>query len=74
MEVMGVWQSYYNRSAYIDLGVGNGAQLEAQMQREAANRGWQFDRQHDPDSPSPGWSMGSRFPGHPTGPTGRHVL
>lgn len=44
MEVMGAWQSHYNRAAYIDLGVGNGAQLEAQTQQEAANRGWQFER------------------------------
>lgn len=41
---MGAWQSHDNRAAYFDLGVGNGAQVEAQAQREAANRGWQFDR------------------------------
>ncbi|MCE7988067.1 MAG: DUF1638 domain-containing protein [Caldilinea sp. CFX5] len=44
MEVMGAWQSHYNRAAYIDLGVGNGVQLEAQTRQEAANRGWQFER------------------------------
>lgn len=44
MEVMGAWQSHYNRAAYIDLGVGNGTLLEAQTEREAANRGWNFER------------------------------
>lgn len=44
MEVMGAWQGHYNRAAYIDLGIGNGTQLEAQTQQEAANRGWNFER------------------------------
>lgn len=44
MEVMGAWQSHYNRAAYIDLGVGDGAQLEAQTAQEAANRGWKYER------------------------------
>lgn len=44
MEVMGAWQSHYNRAAYIDLGVGHGATLEAQTQGEAERRGWRYDR------------------------------
>lgn len=44
MEVMGAWQSHYNRAAYIDLGVGDGTLLEAQTAQEAANRGWKYER------------------------------
>lgn len=44
MEVMGAWQSHYNRAAYIDLGVGDGTQLEAQTEQEAAKRGWNYER------------------------------
>ena len=44
MEVMGAWQSHYNRAAYIDLGVGDGTLLEAQTASEAANRGWNYER------------------------------
>lgn len=44
MEVMGAWQSHYNRAAYIDLGIGDGAALEAQTEQEAARRGWNYAR------------------------------
>ncbi|MBN1584570.1 MAG: DUF1638 domain-containing protein [Anaerolineae bacterium] len=44
MEVMGAWQAHYNRAAYIDMGVGHGAEVEAQTQEEAARRGWTFER------------------------------
>jgi hypothetical protein len=44
MEVMGAWQSHYNRAAYIDLGIGNGATLEAQTQSEAERRNWNYER------------------------------
>jgi hypothetical protein len=44
MEVMGAWQSHYNRATYIDLGIGDGRRLEAQTEREAANRGWRYER------------------------------
>jgi hypothetical protein len=44
MEVMGAWQSHYNRAAYIDLGVGEGVTLEAQTQSEAERRNWRYDR------------------------------
>ena len=44
MEVMGAWQSHYNRAAYIDLGIGNGATLEAQTKSEADRRSWKYER------------------------------
>jgi hypothetical protein len=44
MEVMGAWQKHYQRAAYIDMGIGNGAEVEARAQAEAARRGWTFDR------------------------------
>jgi hypothetical protein len=44
MEVMGAWQSHYQRAVYIDLGVGNGSAVEAQAQAEASRRGWAFER------------------------------
>jgi hypothetical protein len=44
MEVMGAWQSHYNRAAYIDMGVGDGAAVEALARDEAQRRGWTFER------------------------------
>ncbi len=44
MEVMGAWQQHYNRAAFIDLGVGDGAAVEARTRTEAARRGWSFER------------------------------
>jgi hypothetical protein len=44
MEVMGAWQAHYNRAAYIDMNVGDGADVEAQTRAEAARRGWTFER------------------------------
>jgi hypothetical protein len=44
MEVMGAWQQHYKRAAYIEMGVGDGAAVEAKAQAEAARRGWAFDR------------------------------
>ncbi len=44
MEVMGAWQQHYNRAAFIEMGVGDGAAVEAQTRDEAARRGWTFDR------------------------------
>ncbi|MBN1221402.1 MAG: DUF1638 domain-containing protein [Anaerolineae bacterium] len=44
MEVMGAWQQHYQRAAYVDLGVGNGREIEAQAQADAARRGWIFER------------------------------
>ena len=44
MEVMGAWQSHYQRAAYIDLGIGDGSLVETQAQAEASRRGWAFER------------------------------
>ena len=44
MEVMGAWQSHYNRAVYIDLEVGNGSVIELQTKEEADRRGWNFER------------------------------
>lgn len=44
MEVMGAWQSHYDRAVYIDMGVGDGSQVEAQTWEQAARRGWAFER------------------------------
>jgi hypothetical protein len=44
MEIMGAWQSHYQRAAFIDLGVGDGSKVESRAQRDAANRGWNFER------------------------------
>jgi hypothetical protein len=44
MEVMGAWQSHYNRAAYIDMGVGDGRAVEEQARDEANRRGWAFQR------------------------------
>jgi hypothetical protein len=44
MEVMGAWQQHYRRAAFIDMGVADGAVVEARAQAEATRRGWTFDR------------------------------
>ncbi|MBN1874864.1 MAG: DUF1638 domain-containing protein [Anaerolineae bacterium] len=44
MEVMGAWQQHYNRAAYIDMGVGDGAAVCLETQAVAARRGWTFER------------------------------
>jgi hypothetical protein len=44
MEVMGAWQSHYQRAVYIDMGIGDGSAVEALAQAEAARRGWAFER------------------------------
>jgi hypothetical protein len=44
MEVMGAWKQHYSRAAYIDLGVGNGAAVEAKARAQAERRGWSFER------------------------------
>lgn len=44
MEVMGAWQQHYRRAAFVDMGVADGAAVEARAQAEAARRGWSFDR------------------------------
>lgn len=44
MEVMGAWQQHYKRAVYIDLGIGNGADVERIAQEQAERRGWTFER------------------------------
>ena len=44
MEVMGAWQKHYQRAAYIEMGIGDGSEVEAKAQAEAERRGWVFDR------------------------------
>jgi len=44
MEAMGAWQSHYERAVFIDMGLSDIARLEAQVQAEAARRGWRFER------------------------------
>lgn len=44
MEVIGAWQSHYQRAVYIDMGIADGAGVAARAQAEAARRGWTFER------------------------------
>ena len=44
MEVMGAWQSHYQRSVFIDMGIGSSEAVEAKARGEAARRGWTFER------------------------------
>jgi hypothetical protein len=44
MQVMGAWQSHYQRAAYIEMGVGDGTAVESRAQAEAVRRGWTFER------------------------------
>ena len=44
MEVMGAWQKNYKRAAYIEMGVGDGSEVEGKAKAEAERRGWVFDR------------------------------
>ncbi|MEE8389360.1 MAG: DUF1638 domain-containing protein [Anaerolineae bacterium] len=44
MEVMGAWQSHYQRAVFVDMGIGDSTAVEAQTRSEAAQRGWTFER------------------------------
>ena len=44
MEVMGGWQSHYERAAYIDMGVGEGEDVADKAQQDAVKHGWRFER------------------------------
>ena len=44
MEVMWAWKDHYKRAVFIDMGVGDGAAVEAEAQGEADRRGWTFER------------------------------
>ena len=43
MEVMGAWQQHYQRTVYIDMGVGDGQRVADETQAEALRRGWTFE-------------------------------
>lgn len=44
MEVMGAWQKHYQRAVFIDLGLGNGLDVEEKARAEADRRSWIFER------------------------------
>lgn len=44
LEVLGGWQSHYQRAAFIDMGIGDGRSVEEQAQAEAAKHGWAYER------------------------------
>jgi hypothetical protein len=44
MTIMGTWQAHYQRAVYVDMGVGNGKQVEQLAQKDAVDRGWTFER------------------------------
>lgn len=44
MEVMGAWQSHYDRAVYIEMGVADGDGVEDRARAEADRRGWAFER------------------------------
>ncbi len=44
MEVMGAWQAHYNRAVFIDMGIGDGKEVEKQASLDAARRGWTYER------------------------------
>jgi len=44
LQVMGAWQSHYERAAYIDMGMGEGQEVIEKAQRDAVKNGWRFER------------------------------
>ncbi len=44
MEVMGAWQSHYQRAVFIDMGIGNSSNVETHAKEEADRRGWGFEK------------------------------
>jgi hypothetical protein len=44
MEIMGAWQSHYQRAGFIDLGVGESSRTAAQARGDADRRGWTYER------------------------------
>ncbi|MFN8474380.1 MAG: DUF1638 domain-containing protein [Anaerolineae bacterium] len=44
MEVMGAWQSHYQRAAYLDMQIGEARAVEAKAEHAAARRGWLYER------------------------------
>jgi hypothetical protein len=44
MQVMGSWQSHYERAAFIDLGILDSAEYQAETRAAAAQHGWRFEK------------------------------
>lgn len=44
MEVMGAWQQHYSRAAFIEMGVGDSAHVEAHARTLAERRAWSYER------------------------------
>jgi hypothetical protein len=44
MEVMGAWQSHYERAAFINMNVGDGSGVEQRAREQAERRGWRFEK------------------------------
>ncbi len=44
MTMMGAWQAHYQRAVYIDMGIGDGSEVEAQARRDSEQRGWVFEK------------------------------
>ena len=44
MSVMGAWQEHYQRAVYIDMGIGDGAEVEQRAKDDSQRRGWAFER------------------------------
>ena len=38
------WQQHYQRAVFIDLGLGDGQNIEAQAEAEADRRGWAYEK------------------------------
>jgi hypothetical protein len=44
MEVMGAWKSHYRRAVFIEMGIGDGSEVEERARGDAGRRGWTFER------------------------------
>ncbi|MFN8482294.1 MAG: DUF1638 domain-containing protein [Anaerolineae bacterium] len=44
MEVMGAWQSHYQRATYLDMRIGDAGAVEEAAAAAAARRGWVYER------------------------------
>ncbi len=44
MEVMGAWESHYERAAFIDMGVGDGTAVAENAEAIAGRRGWLYEK------------------------------
>jgi hypothetical protein len=44
MEVMGGWQSHYNRAVFIDLEIYKNEAVQEKVRSDTAGRGWTFEK------------------------------